>query len=379
MLIPKNCDINLKIKEFETIKVYLNEIKEQFQYFFQNILKNYNEIIEKVQNIISLLDNNNFNNLNETCDKLLKQISSFSEILKAAFFENDLFIKIKQTIEKLKFKEEKFEININNESEVQNLTSSLNLFEFEEKEYLKKYLNFSFMKRVNLMCNNYEDEKSNEFFCDKLCDKSLNISLEKNNEKVIDSNNGERINDIKRNEYKFIDYQFFNSIFSNLNIIEMNEIRKNKSLYNNLDLSLSSIKNVEDSFFLSEDDTPLFNMQAKNIFSNDFEINKTFIFIGASGAGKSSIIKYIISECYLLKKSIIISPKISKNSNKSTSSTLEHHFKKCDNILNRLKTYNTKYIYGHNKKDKNKIEKNRINFRFKYKNKISIKAKKYKK
>ena len=218
----------------------------------------------------------------------------------------------------------------------------MNLYEIEEKEYLKKYSNFSFIKKVHLFYNKYEKEKRNEFF--------------------LDSHNSDKINDINENNV----FEFNEEV----NIMEKS--KNNLNNINSFDLNFSAIKNLDESLFSLENEIPLFNINEKDKFHDfyeliiDFNLIHSFWTLDTSKFRKSINIK--IKYC-----------KISKNLNKSYFRKINHHFKRCDKFLNQLRAFKYKNMCKKNGKAivKNKKYIFKNNFRYKYR--ISFKLKKYKK
>ena len=157
----------------------------------------------------------------------LKKLIYFFEILKKAIFGNVLFIKINESIKGLNNFIQKFKIDINNNSNNLN-TSSINIYELYEKEYLQKYSNFSFIKEINLFYNKYDKEKDNEKYdysqdYKKIDTINDNVSIGFiscfSNESIMNyNNNNSNINDI--GEIGYLD----NDMVMNLSIIKNSKI-----------------------------------------------------------------------------------------------------------------------------------------------------------
>ena len=168
MLIKKKYDKDNKIIFLEPIKEYLDEIKGSYQNLYQNFLKTcifptkiYDEIIETLNNINNRLKNENQKNIKKEFEYLSTQLNNFSEKIKKASYGNDILKKIKKANNNLVDVIQTIDIDILNNSKIEELNSSINLYENEEEENFKNYSNFSFVKKLSLIYEN-DDSKKNE-------------------------------------------------------------------------------------------------------------------------------------------------------------------------------------------------------------------------
>ena len=324
------------IKFFESIIENLKKIKDTYLNSYRNFLKNYNEIEETVENIIKIIYDKNHNNVNKECKNLSNKLFYFSKTIKTRIFKRPVFMEIKDNIKELKFFIKKID-----KSKIINSFSD-NIFELDEKKYLKKYSNNSFIKRIDSLNHEYDEEKKNGTFSG---------FLENNNEK---DKNYSRKEELGGNEHLNNFYDLISSI-----------------------PSISGL--IQSGFSISYSSIPSF-------IKHDFP-KSTFNVILGTGVGKSYIIGDILLNFsgvnnYSKKYDKLLNSSGVNNYSKKydkllNSSGMNKYSKKCDKFKNQLRAFNSKYINTCCKRYIAKNKKKSFHCRFKYK--ISIKVKKFKK
>ena len=262
-------------------------------------------------------------------------------------------MEIKDNIKELKFFIKKID-----KSKIINSFSD-NIFELDEKKYLKKYSNNSFIKRIDSLNHEYDEEKKNGTFSG---------FLENNNEK---DKNYSRKEELGGNEH----LKDFYDVISSLSSIRL--------IQSGWSISYSSIP----SFIKHDFPKSKFN----GILGNSTGVSKSYIncdiFLNFSGVNNyskkydkllnsSGVNNYFKKYDKLLNSSGVnnYSKKYDKLLN---SSGMNKYSKKCDKFKNQLRAFNSKYINTCCKRYIAKNKKKSFHCRFKFK--ISIKVKKFKK
>ena len=239
-------------------------------------------------------------------------------------------------------------------SKIDNITKSINLYDAEnEEEIIKKYSNFSFKKEFNSFCDNYSAKKDS-FDYDSNYDKYENFdgNLQENFDKDFSSLNFEKAGNIfeehkikcsfyfekcykKDENISKIASKIINEILESYplkinNAINLNkksssqtksliiifgkykqdksEINKsiNSSLNNSFDLNLSSIDIIEDNFSFSQESILFSDKNGKkNIYyDNELLFGLNINLIGTFSLSKSALLNMIIEPIKIYKISI---------------------------------------------------------------------------
>ena len=350
----KDANINTIIC-LEQIKDYLYEIKESYDNLHKHFLKYcifpfeiYNKIIQKYNDINNKLYNEDDIYIKNDLEYLSDKIFEFSEKIKESSYENDIFIRIKDTNNKLIDYKEEIDKDIINSSNQGDITPPINIYEDEKKS--KIMTNFSFIKEVSLINKSNEDYQNKlslscnicsgkaYYLCNNHCYNYFCDSCKNKFDEDFYSHNFEKINEKKEktridfmNSFLYIikncceiadiiftsnneniDYpilKYFDDIDSQkeflLNIYNYKNISKNEgkseicpliknSIINALNIITSPIEIIENSFSFSEDISSM-NEAQENNSSNVFKVVKNhFLLIGVTGPGKSSFLNCLI-------------------------------------------------------------------------------------
>ena len=293
-----------------------------------------------MSNINNRLKNENQKNIKKEFEYLSTQLNNFSEKIKKASYGNDKLKKIKKANNNLKDVIQTIDIDILNNSKIEELNSSINLYENEEEKNFKNYSNFSFVKelsiiyekddsnknKISLVCSNCSSKAID--FCNNICFNYFCESCKNELDLDICSHNFEKIKEKKEKEKIEFTNSFLyiikkcciicDNIFKsnnedntfpllkkpdeidsqinflldiyhlknikniNTNNIELCELIK-KFLINTLDLNKSSLDKIEGNLFSSEEEISIRN-------------RNTIILIGETGVGKSTLGNHLLGE-----------------------------------------------------------------------------------
>jgi len=105
-------------------------------------IKTRTEVIETMKAINNKYKNKNEENIKKEYELLSKQLFVFFEKIKKYSYENDIFDKIKKDNDEIINYIQTIDLNKLNGSKNEEIDSSINLYELEEENYIKKYLIF---------------------------------------------------------------------------------------------------------------------------------------------------------------------------------------------------------------------------------------------